>query len=420
VKLLAIVMKDLTRSFRSAFLLLMMFGVPVGLTALIVLAFGGPGSSETPDVSQTSVLVVNMDEGLVGFGAGQILIDVLTSGDLGSLFSVESRDDASAARAAVDRQEAGVAVLIPAGFSRATLIGSEDATMTVYQDPTLTIGPRVLREVLKGAVDRLSGAAVALGLTSERLAERGGSLTPAEYQALTVEYNLAVSDWLDEALAGGRHPLIVTQSLGGQEVASDSGQITWLIAAGQMVFAAFFAAAYSNESFLREEEEGTLPRLFTTPVRRERFLVGKFLATGLLVLIQSVTIMLAGRLVLSIVWGDIGALAMLEVGLVVAASGLGAFLLSLVDSTRQAGPVIGGALTATSMLGGLFSVGVPNMPRVIEMVTLAFPQGWVIRGWKIAMGGGDVRDVLLPCAVMVAYGGVLFAFGALRFRRRYA
>ena len=399
---------------------MMMFGVPIGLTALIYVAFGGVSPADTPAVAETRVLLVNQDAGLRGFSAGEILGQALSSDTLAGMISVTLAEDWSAAKGAVDRQDADVAVLMPQGLSETMALGAGDNSLVLYHDPGATIGPSLVQGVLEGVLDRLRGSEMAVALARARLAESGRTLGPEDEQALRTEFDAAVSDWLDAAYAEGEHPLVAPRDVGHSEDATDPAPTLALIAAGQLLFAAFFAAAYSNESLLREEEEGTLPRLFTTPVPREMILVGKFLSTALLVLIQSVSMMVAGRLALSIAWGSASALVLLEVGLIVAASGLGAFLLSLVDSTAQAGYVIGGALSATSLLGGLFTVAVPNMPRAVETLSLALPQGWAIRGWAIAIRGGGAGDVVGPCLVMVVYGAVLFAIGARRFRRRYA
>lgn len=48
-----------------------------------------------------------------------------------------------------------------------------------------------------------------------------------------------------------------------------------LTMAGQMIFFAFFTGGNSMMSILREDEEGTLARLFTTPTDRTNILMGK-------------------------------------------------------------------------------------------------------------------------------------------------
>ncbi len=94
-------------------------------------------------------------------------------------------------------------------------------------------------------------------------------------------------------------------------------------------------------------------------------------------------------------------------------------LVSFIKTARQAGPVIGGVLSTTGMLGGLFTTAVA-MPAAFDTLTLAMPQGWALRGWKLALDGAGAGDVVLPVLVMLAIGSVFFAIGAFNFRKRFA
>ncbi len=189
---------------------------------------------------------------------------------------------------------------------------------------------------------------------------------------------------------------------------------------GQMIFFAFFTGAYAMMSILREQEEGTLARLFTTPTSRTAILAGKFLAVVLTVIIQGLVLMTAARVAFGVKWGSPAAAALALVGQVLAASGLGVLLIALVKDTRQAGPVLGGALTALGMLSGLFTAAVPNMPALFAQLGTFTPQGWVLRGWQAVLAGGTPGEVLLPVTVCAVMGAVLFAAGAAMFRRRFA
>ena len=58
------------------------------------------------------------------------------------------------------------------------------------------------------------------------------------------------------------------------------------IMGGMMIFFAFFTGTTSAQTILREAEQGTLSRLFTTPTSKRTILAGKFLAVLLTVWIQ--------------------------------------------------------------------------------------------------------------------------------------
>ncbi len=132
MKALDIALKDMRRSFRSAFALIFMFGVPLLMTGLFSLMFGGIGGAKQAfPVPTTKVVVANLDQGGPGFDAirnqlhgdaqessmGGVILSTLQGESLSNLMTVSVVDSAEAARAAVDDQSAGVALIIPVDFS---------------------------------------------------------------------------------------------------------------------------------------------------------------------------------------------------------------------------------------------------------------------------------------------------------------
>jgi ABC-2 type transport system permease protein len=136
-------------------------------------------------------------------------------------------------------------------------------------------------------------------------------------------------------------------------------------------------------------------------------------------LLQAMVLMAAASLLFRIRWGQPASVALLTVGVVVAAAGFGILLMSFIRSTRQAGPVMGLVITLTGLLAGLMPTGDPSQPPPFEKLTLALPQGWAQHGWRLALAGGGPADVLVPFLVLVGVGAVCFAAGASLFRHRF-
>jgi ABC-2 type transport system permease protein len=189
--------------------------------------------------------------------------------------------------------------------------------------------------------------------------------------------------------------------------------------AGMLVFFTFLTGATTAQSILREDEEGTLARLFTTPTPRPAILAGKFTAVFLTIIVQAIVLIVAAALAFRIQWGDLPSLVLVVAGLTVAAAGLGVCVVAFLKNLRQSGPIIGGVLTVTGMLGGLFTSTI-KMPAAFETLNLAFPQGWAMRGLRLVLEGGQLTDVLVPVGVMAVIGAALFSIGAARFQRRFA
>jgi len=419
MKILDIAFKDIKRSLRSGFGVVMMFIVPIMIPAIIYAAFGSSlsGSSDggsSFNFAVTRVVVANLDRG-TGQSAGAILTDFLQSKELKMLVTTSVADDEAAARDQVNNKQADVAVIIPADFSQAAYMGNGTANIVLYHDPTLTLGPLIVKQVLAQIADGFSGARITLNVAGQQ----SGTLDAATTQAIAQQY----AQWAQTQGAqqqGGQHPMLTIQAPPSKTINKSSANMMSSMIVGMLVFFAFYTAAIMAQSILKEEEDGTLPRLFTTPTARAAILGGKFVAIFLMVMIQVTVVMIIASLLFKITWGDPLLVALSNVGLVICAAGFGLFLLSFIKNTRQAGPMIGGVLTVTAMLGGLYSMTIPNAPAFMDTISLFMPQGWVMRSWKLTLNGGQLMDVLLPVLVAVAIGAVLFGIGTLNFRRRYA
>ena len=416
MKVLDIAFKDIKHTLHSGFGIVMMFIVPIMIPGIIYAAFGGAlgGNSNSGfNIAVTRVVVANLDRG-TGQSAGGILTDFLQSDSLKSLLTITIVNDEAAARDQVNNKQADVAVIVPSDFSQAAFTGNGAANIVLYHDPTLTVGPLIVKQLLAQFADGFSGARIALDVARQQ-----GTLDATKAQAIGTEYG----QWAQaqgQQQNNGQHPMLTIQAPPSKTVNKSSANMMSSMTVGMLVFFAFYTAASMAQTILKEEEDGTLPRLFTTPTGRATILGGKFTAIFMMVSVQVAVVMIIASLLFKITWGDPLMVLLSIVGLVICAAGFGLFLLSFIKNTRQAGPVIGGVLTVTAMLGGLYSMTVPNAPAFMDTMSLFMPQGWVIRSWKMTLNGGQLIEVLLPVLVAVAIGAVLFGIGTLNFRRRYA
>jgi ABC-2 type transport system permease protein len=225
----------------------------------------------------------------------------------------------------------------------------------------------------------------------------------------------------------GQEPELVVQSAHTQAAAPAASSTTNPIAnlmaqimAGMLIFFAFFTGAYAAQSILREDESGTLPRLFSTPTQHSIILAGKLLAVFSIVLLQSIVLMALSSIAFRVNWGQPLSDAMVIFGQVTAASGFGILLISLVKNSRQAGAVVGGVISGTGLLGGLFSASIPNMPSFFTSITHFTPQGWVMDGWKAALAGSSAGQIAPTLIVLLLMGLLFFAAGSFIFRHRFA
>lgn len=423
MKILDIALKDLAQSFRSTFALGMMFAVPLLITGLIYFAFGGLSAGVGRfNLPTLRVAVVNLDQPHQDLlQLGKTIPDFLRDPAMPSWLQVSEIADEASARAVLNARTIDVALIVPANLSDAALSPTERATITILHDPTLTIGPAFVQDVMGLFLDGVTSGKIALQVVSAQVATTGKKLNPTAQAAMFQDY----STWYTDMQRNLRHsadPLLAVQApaASADQVQRDPiADMMGKIMAGMLIMFVFFTGANTAQTILREDEEGTLARLFTTPTSRTTVLAGKFTSVFVTIAVQVIVLLIVSALLFKINWGQTATVLLVALGLLISAAGFGVMLISFVKTARQAGPVIGGVMTVTGLLGGLFTTGVA-MPAAFDTMTLAVPQGWALRGWKLALDGMGAGDVVLPVLVMLAMGIVFFAIGAFNFRKRFA
>jgi len=424
MKILDIALKDLKHTFQNVFSLVMMLGAPLLVTGLLYFAFGSMASGDGDfALPLTEVQIVNQDQGAAdsqGFNAGAMLLSFLEDEQLQNVMNFSQVEDEGAARKAVSQGDTDIALIIPSNFSAAAITPGEQAAVILYQDPTLTIGPSILEDLLVHFMDGFSGAKIATSVASQQLGERQVSVDQDLGAAITQKY----ASWLKTSghsqsgeIATG---IEVINPAGAAAEADPGAAMIGPIMSGMLVFFIFFMAANGTQSIIREDEEGTLARVFTTPTTSTQVLAGKFLGVLLTILLQAVILLLASSLIFGIRWGQPLTVVLVTAGLLVVAAGFGILVISFINNTRQTGPVLGGVLTLTGMLGGLFTNGIPNLPPAFDTAKLSMPQGWGMTALERSLAGANPSGVLLPVLVMFAMGIVFFMVGAVRFNRRFS
>ena len=435
MKAIDIALKDLTRSFHSAFAIIFMFGVPLLVTGMFYLMFGNVAENGGFNLPKTKVIIANMDEGGPKFQVnpknipggrqadtmGDLIVSILESDEMADLIEVSFAVDAQAARASVDRQESQVAIIIPADFSEQFAdVREGKAVIEFYQDPTLTIGPAIMRSILNRFLDSMGGVKIAVNVFMDE--------APSSQYALVgpvVEQYLDTSLALSEDLEGELLDVRTPSSAKASETEDGQNALLGIISpimGGMMVFYAFFTGTSTAQSILKEEEERTLPRLFTTPTRQATILTGKLLSVFMTVCTQVIVLLIAARLIFGIRWGEFLPVAITAIGIICSASAFGIFVNSFLKNTKQAGVLFGGVLTVTGMVGmiSIFSMNSPGAARLGDTVSLLVPQGWAIRGLMQSMTGEQVSAVLVTMLVMFVWSAAFFIIGVLRFNKRYA
>ena len=412
-KSLAIALKDVRAFYRQPAALAMALLAPIALAAVLGAAFGGSGLS----VTKTKVALADQDKASAGIQVGRIIGQALKSKGVAGLFAVSDASSAAAARKAVDDNKAEVAVIVPAGASAAlTSAFGGRAAIVLYRNPTQQIGPAVTQGGVDQVVATLNGGRAAATAAAALLTRFGHVADPGKLRTLAAAAATAYTTQLQASPP-------VTYVERGPTVAgklqSVKTNVAGSVLAGMMVFFMLFAAMNVARTILDEEEEGTLPRLFTTPTPLTQILGGKFVSIFATVLVQSVMLLLAGLLIFGAHWGGFPQVALLAIDGAAVSAGLAVLLISIVRNRRQAGSISAGVFLVLALFGGNFTGNVSDS-GFLGVMQRVVPNGWLMRGWITNMNGGGLRDATVPLLAAIAYAVVFFAAGTLRFRKRYA
>ena len=429
MKTLDIALLDLTRSFRSAFLLIFMFVIPLLMTGMFYLMFGNPSAQDGTGLTlpHTRVVIANLDRGsptlTAGIDAlspgssaqslGEMIVQSLRSQQLAEWLDVSLAADETSARQAVDNQQAALAVIIPADFSAsyADPLGKPD--LQVYQDPASNVGAGIVKALLSQLTDQFSGIKIAMAALFAQTTPDGTQLELSGAGGLVAQY-------LSDLQVPGIDLVAVRPPAPDKQPAGGLTLIIGPVMGAMLIFFAFFTGGATAQSFLKEEEEGTLPRLFTTPTPLTGIIGGKMAAIGLTVLAQVSVLLAATRLIFGIQWGSLLPVILTAAGIIICATALGICVTSLLKSTRQGGLVYGGLMTISGMLGMMQVFTGSGSSSPLNIISLVVPQGWAVRGLILSLNGAGAGEAALNLLALLGWSAVLLMIGVLRFQKRYA
>lgn len=399
-RLFAIASLNLMQVVRSRSELLSYIVLPLTLTWVFGLAFGGSSSSARAvrvpvadkDQSHYSAMVVKTIDGSESFTA--------------------SMTSEAEARREVRDGEAPVAVIIPRGFGHLVEQGAT-ATVVAVRDPASSEAQAAV-EVVNGAAARIAADAVAAQATFAALQAGAGGVYPSDAPDFRELFSEADRFWqpkppvavtVSEVRASATHHAELSAPAGSQ------------YSMGFTVFFVLMICIAGAGGIIEEREFGTLRRLLATPTGRTRIIGGKLLGVAMIGALEATVLVGFGVLIFKVPWGSSPAAVIMVLGsLILASTGLGVMLSASVRTRSQLAAMSSVLSTALAMIGGCYWP-LEITPPFMQKLALATPTGWAMIGLKntVARGMG-VASVLLPCAVLLTMAAVFFVVGLSRLR----
>lgn len=406
---LSILRRDLTRYWRNPLRTALLFAIPLVLSAIFALVFGGGGS----DQISIKVLLFDEDDSLLSVllgGAGSSAemeqnLEVVPVGEEGYQM--------------MENGEASALIHLPKGFTADYLAGIP-ATIGVVKNPSERFLPMVVDE---GA----NIGAVALSEVSRVFRSELAQMSVFTNQEGFPE-DLAVaalSSGINGKLSGLEQylfpPVIQLESMtlkpeGPEEDTHELSILAYFLP-GFSIMGILFLAQSATRDILVDRESGLLRHLLTAPVSPADYLLGKCLSVFAVTAIGFTVLILIG-VAAGVEWGPALAVTALVATSALACGGLLLLIMSLVASERQGETLSTIVIFLSAMLGGAF-LPVSQMPAFIRPVSATTVVYWAAEGFStLIVEGGGLNDILPNLAVLSVAGVVCMALGSLVLHRR--
>ena len=423
IMLRVLLAKDLRRAWRNPLPLLINLLIPLVVTALIGLTFGG--KSDSGALGRIRFALVDEDK--------TILSDFLSG-------AANQRDGAKYLEPVVlDRTEAlrqinanqiSAVLIIPANFTRHYFSGKE-VSLELIKNPAQSIHPAVMEELLGALVTGLN--AISRNLQSEfpdwqKLFDGAG-----DYKQVAALIERA-GDKLKVAEKFINPPLVYYEKDAPVDAAKDqptttaksatkkkdpaAGVFGYLLTGMSAMFLLFLANNAMTDLH-REVRLRTLARYHTLHQHLTPFVAGKIVFTVAVLVICSGILLAGGGLIFGVAWERPGALTALTLGYAFFAAGLMAVLVALIPDERKASALNTVVSMALALAGGcLFPPqGMPAFLR--DHIMPLLPTYWFVdTARNLQYSGGAVAWVpaLLKLSVLSV---ALLALAAALFRRQF-
>jgi ABC-2 type transport system permease protein len=399
IKALAITANSLRILLRSRTWLIFTLFAPLLFTFVLGVAAGGSAAVDP----RLGVVIADADGGAVA----RAIVDAARQS---SVISVEDVVDEADARQLVHERQTSAALILPAGLTSATTRG-QAAQATFVADPSAPSSAAIQQE-FAAILRRVSAAYDAARVATEQAARIEPFAGEAERQAFFAQAlaganaRLAAPAVAIDVTAAHNRRAGATQIASGYNQSSAGAAVQWVM-----------TGALSTAGFLAlERQRGTLRRLLVLPVRRADILLGSGLLGFAVAVLQIAVVIVFGSL-LGANWGrDIPALTAVVASYALSMAGLAMLFAALARSQGQA---IGLGVALANVAAPLAGAWFPRelLPPVLLAIGKLFPSGWamealtgvIVRDWHLG-------DVLLPCAVMLAFAAAFLAAGARWFR----
>jgi hypothetical protein len=422
--------KDLCRAWRNPMPWMINLIVPLAMTALIGLVFGG--NSNGGALGKIRLAVVNENTNrfseFLRRAANSMQGDNSSGVQLEPVFTNRVE-----AMRLINANQISAVLIIPTNFLSDYLLGREKVSLELIKNPAESIHPAVLEEGLGAIVTAMN--AVSRNFQSEFHEWRATVDGEVDYHKVAGLIDRA-GDKLKQAKKYINPPLVsytkdtpedeTNQAAGpgkpadGAANKSDSGDniFAYLLIGLSGMFLLFIASNATNDIY-RELRLRTFERYQTMRVSLVPFLASKAAFTVVMLMICSVTMLGGGGLIFRVHWEHPLGLMALALGYACFAAAFYAVLVALMPDERRAAVMNSLAGLGLGMLGGC-AFPPQQLPAFLrEHITPHLPSYWFVDTMRDLQSSTTHVAWGVAAFKLVATGAVLLVLAAVLFRRKF-
>ena len=362
---------------------------------------GGGGRAEGP--TRYALTVANLDTG----AAGKELLDEIAADDEIDLLPLAPPDSITVeerARELVRSGDRSSVLLIPEDYSERLAAGT-GTTLEFMRNPE-RMQPFVARQVVERLIARRNVEAMASDGVLEAYELVRGAPTQEVAGRLATRVGTRLVDGLETRMLTVR-----SERVGRPEAEVPEMGFTHSAPAMALMFVLLNGLMLSS-ILVAERRDRTLTRLMSAPIRRGEIITANLLWRFLIGLVQMGALILFGRLVFGVDWGDtLVGLALVSASYVAAVAGLSVLIGSLSRTSKQAESL--SLLLALTMcaLGGLWWP-LEITPRSYQAIGHLIPTGWAMDAMNNMLSRGYALERVIPQVLVLCGFAVVFAVAA--------
>ncbi len=394
MRLLIIALTYLKQTFSSPSIWLFTLLMPMIFTVVLAFAMSGMESDDVPQ--RWTLLLADEDRSLLSAA----LIRQLEADPVLEVRAAPAEE----VFARVEAGEAPAGLVIPAGFGQ-NLETGQPVVVRFYQAAQNALDSQLIGQSVQAALSVVEGMLAARAVALDAVSRLG---LPA---ASDIALSESIALWETSAPLS-IHSEAVTR-LEGAQVPVGAAQSS----PGMAVMYVLFLTIGGGVTLLTERENGVLRRLLVMPLRKSALICGKLLGIYLSALAQLALMVLFGRFVLDVNWGQSPlALTVMLLTYAFAATALGILVAALARTSAQANGLSIILIMALSALGGAWWP-IEIVPAWMQNLARALPTYWGMRGFQDVVSRGlGLRAVLPEAGILLAFGLAFLIIGLWRFR----